>query len=152
EWEWMKHYSVAAGLKKLFVFVENYLDPSLRDDKSAFFQDFESALKKSDITGENVENAFRNYLYKLSEVSNMEVCGMYHATATQTLHVFARTHAAPYNYYYRTAMAPAGPNNNSWTWAPWQPVQLDIKSIDDGENSGVHLMPVIWKKRLFLFW
>src|SRR5262249_3572753 len=30
EWEWMKHYSVAAGLKKLFVFVQNYLDPSLR--------------------------------------------------------------------------------------------------------------------------
>jgi hypothetical protein len=152
EWEWMKHYSVSAGLKKLFVYVENYLHPSLRDDKSAFFRDFESALKKGDITADNVESAFRDYLHKLNQVSNMEACGMYHDTATQTLHVFARTHAAPYNYYYRVATAPAGANSNSWTWSPWEPVQLDIKSIDDDDNSGVHLMPVVWKKRLFLFW
>lgn len=152
EWEWMKHYSVAAGLKKLFVYVEDFLDPSLRDDKSAFFIEFESALKKSDITATSVEDAFRDYLYNLIEVSNMEVCGVFYDPDAETLHVFARTHAAPHNYYYRTATAPAGANSNSWTWTPWQPVQVDIKSIDDGDNSGVHLMPVIWKKRLFLFW
>jgi len=152
EWEWMKHYSVSAGLKKLFVYVENYLDPSLRDDKSAFFKEFESALKKSDTTSDNVENAFRDYLHKLCAVSNIDVCGVSYESIAQTLHVFARTHAAPYSYYYRTATALAGVEGDSWTWDPWQPVQLDIKSVDDGDNSGVHLMPVIWKKRLFLFW
>ncbi len=151
EWEWLKHYSIAAGLKKLFVFVENYLDPSLRDDKSPFFTDFEAVLKKNDITDENAESAFRDYLYKLNEVRNLEMCGMYNDTDTQILHVFARTNAAPYSYYYRTATNSTRVFN-SWTWAPWQPVQLDIKSIDDGANSGVHLIPVVWKKRLFLFW
>jgi hypothetical protein len=151
EWDWMKHYSVYAGLKKLFVYVENYLDPSLRDDKSPFFLDFESAIKKGDITDENVENAFRDYLYKLNEVSNMEQRGMYYDSDTQTIYVFARTHAAPYNYYFRTAST-SSLNADAWTWAPWEQVQLDIKSIDAGNASGVHLMPVLWKKRLFLFW
>ncbi|HMG69408.1 MAG TPA: neuraminidase-like domain-containing protein, partial [Chitinophagaceae bacterium] len=144
EWEWMKHYRISAGLKKLFVYVENYLDPSLRDDKSEFFKELESELNKSDITDINAENAFRDYLHKLNEVSKMEMCGMYNDTDTKTLHVFARTHAAPYNYYYRT-------QDSYGHWAAWEKLQLDIKSIDDGDDSGVHLMPVIWKKRLFLF-
>ena len=145
EWDWMKHYSIAAGLKKLFVYVENYLDPSLRDDKSPFFEELESELKENDITDENAENAFRDYLYKLNEVSNMEMCGLYNDEETKSLHVFARTHSAPYNYYYRT-------QDSYGYWSAWEQVQLDIKSTDDGNNSGVHLMPVIWKKRLFLFW
>lgn len=151
EWDWLKHYSIAAGLKKLFVYVENYLDPSLRDDKSPFFLDFESAIKKGDVTDENVENAFRDYIHKLNEVSNMECCGCCFDQPGGTLYVFARTHAAPYNYYYRTASSKDS-TYNSWEWPPWQQVQLDIKSIDDGANSGVHLVPVLWKKRLFLFW
>ena len=151
EWEWMKHYSIAAGLKKLFVYVENYLDPSLRDDKTPFFLDFETAIKKGDITKDNVENAYRDYLISLNEVANMEVCGMYNDTATLTLHVFARTHAAPYTYYYRTATGSAT-LQNAYTWTAWEEVQLDIKSVDDGANSGVHLVPIVWKKRLFLFW
>jgi len=151
EWNWLKHYSVAAGLKKLFVYVENYLHPSLRDDKSQFFVDFESSLKKNDITDQNVENAFRDYLYKLSEVSNVEVCGMWHDRDTETIHVFARSHAAPYSYYYRKATNNSD-TQNSWSWFPWEKVELDIKSIDDGDKSGVHLMPVVWNKRLILFW
>lgn len=151
EWEWMRHYSVAAGLKELFVFVENYLDPSLRDDKTPFFLDFESAIKQGDITADNVENAFRDYLYSLNEVSNLEVCGMYNDTATLTLHVFGRTHNAPYTYYYRTATGSAT-MEDAYTWTAWEEVDLDIKSIDNAENSGVHLMPIAWKKRIFLFW
>lgn len=145
EWEWMKNYSVAAGLKKLFVYVENYLDPSLRDDKSPFFKDLEAELKKADITDQTVENAFRSYLYKLNEVSYLEICGMYDDKKTQTLHVVARTHAAPYNYYYRI-------KDKFNCWSPWEQVQLDIKTIENGDNSGVHLMPVVWKKRVFLIW
>ncbi len=145
QWDWMKHYSVAAGLKKLFIYVENYLDPSLRDDKSPFFKEFESHLKKSDITESNCEDGFREYLYKLNEVSNMDICGVYNHIFKDTLYVFARTHAAPYNYYFRTQ------NANKY-WSPWENVPLDIKSADKGADSGVHLMPVVWKNRLFLFW
>jgi hypothetical protein len=82
-------------------------------------------------------------------VANLEVCGMYQENyedgKLKYLHVFARTHNAPYKYFYRR-----------WTeyrkWSAWEKVQLDIRSVEDGDNSGVHLIPVVWKKRLFLFW
>jgi hypothetical protein len=61
------------------------------------------------------------------------------------LHVFARTHNAPYKFFYRKW-------NEYMKWSAWEKVQLDIRSVEDGDNSGVHLIPVVWKKRLFLFW
>ena len=145
EWDWLKHYPVGAGLKKLFVYVENYLEPSLRDDKSQFFKDFEAGLGKNDITDQNAEDVFRTFLYKLNDAANLDLSGMFNDTDTNTLHVFARTHAAPYSYYYRRRDAYGH-------WTPWEQLQMDIKSIEDDVNSGIHLMPIVWKKRLFLFW
>ena len=68
----------------------------------------------------------------------------------QYLHVFARTHNAPYKYFYRRG-------TSTGNGAPWERVPLDIRVVEDpsaqhGENSGVHLVPVVWKQRLFLFW
>lgn len=145
-WEWMKNYRVWEANRKVFLYPENWLDPELRDDKSPFFKELESELLQNDITDFSVESAFRNYLDKLNEVSNLELCGMYQDQETKTLHIFGRTHAAPYQYYYRTF------NTQHKSWTAWDKVQLDIRSVDDKENKGVHLIPVVWKKRLFLFW
>ncbi len=144
-WEWMKNYRVWEANRKVFLYPENWLEPEWRDDRSPFFKELESELVQNDITERSVENAFRNYLGKLDEVANLEVCGMYQDTDTEMIHVFARTHNIPYQYYYRTW-------NKYMKWSAWEKVQLDIRSVDDGDNSGVHLMPVVWKKRLFLFW
>lgn len=145
QWSWLQNYSVAAAWKQMCVDVENYLDPSLRDDKTPFFEQLEADLFKSDITAGTAEDAYRNYLFSLSEVSNLEVCGVYDDKANQTLHVFARNHSAPYTYYYRYL-------TSGYAWSAWEEVPLDIKSIDDRDNSGVHLVPVVWNNRLFLFW
>jgi hypothetical protein len=154
EWEWMKHYSIYAGLKKIPVYLENYLDPSLRDDKSEFFLDFEAEIKKGDITDENAENAFRNYVNKLDEVAHVDVCGFYEDTDTDTIYVFASTRSHPPKYFFRT-------RDKQSHWQPWQQVELDIKQVNNTHNKdldkangtiGVHLIPVVWNKRLFLFW
>ena len=144
-WEWMKNYRVWEANRKVFLYPENWLEPEWRDDRSPFFKELESELVQNDITEKSVENAFRNYLGKLNEVANLEVCGMYEDTDTEMIHVFARTHNIPYQYCYRTW-------NKYMKWSAWEKVQLDIRSVDDGDNSGVHLIPVVWKKSLFLFW
>ncbi len=54
-----------------------------------------------------------------------------------TLHVFGRTFHTPHIYYYRRLL-----NNSEWT--PWEKVPVDIQ--------GDHLIPVIWNRRLYLFW
>lgn len=148
-WEWMKNYRVWEVNRKIFLYPENWLEPEWRDDRSAFFKDLESELVQNDITDRSVENAFRNYLSKLNLVSNLDVCGTYQENDANgdlaLLHVFARTHTAPYQFFYRTW-------NAYRKWSAWDKVPVDIRVVENGNNSGVHLVPVVWKNRLFIFW
>src|SRR5207253_5301911 len=59
-------------------------------------------------------------------------------TAIDVLHVFGRTRAGtPKVYYYRKLVDAA-------YWTAWERVELDINSD--------HLIPLIWNRRLHLFW
>ena len=148
-WGWMEYYRVWEVNRKIFITPENWLEPEWRDDKSQFFKELESELTQNDITDNTVETAFRNYLIKLNTVANLDICGMYQENYLdgnmKLLHVFGRTHNAPYQFFYRTC-------SSTFKWSAWEKVQLDIRVTEDGDNSGVHLMPVVWKSRLFLFW
>ena len=148
-WEWMKNYRVWEANRKVFCYPENWLEPEWRNDRSEFFKEMESYLVQNDITERSVDQGFRNYLTSLNEVANLDVCGMYRENyddgKLRYLHVFARTHNVPYKFFYRRW-------NKDMKWSAWEKVELDIRSVEDGDNSGVHLIPVVWKKRLFLFW
>ncbi len=145
-WEWMKNYRVWEANRKVFVYPENWIEPELRDDKSPFFKDLESELLQNDITEGTAETAFRNYLYQLNKVAKLDICGMYEDTRNRMTHYFGRTTGTPYTYYYRRY------HQEEAHWSAWEPVDLDIQGIEDGDQSGVHLIPVVWKDRLFLFW
>ena len=148
QWEWMKNYRVWEANRKVFLYPENWLEPEWRDDRSPFFRDLEGEITQNDITSAGTEQAFRNYVKQLNEVSQLEIVGMYNDGDTGFTHIFGRSHAAPYQYYYRTLNTPAPP----FQWSAWDKVQVDIRGTEEGENSGVHLVPIVWKSRLFLFW
>ena len=63
------------------------------------------------------------------------------SNAVDTLHVFGRTRGVPHIYYYRRRIASGG---ETMYWTPWEKVELDIE--------GDHLIPVVWNRRLYLFW
>ncbi len=148
-WEWMRYYRVWEANRKVFLYPENWLFPEWRNDRSEFFKDLESYLVQNDITERSVEQAFRNYLTSLNEVANLEVCGLhredYDDGSLKFLHVFGRTHNLPYKFFYRRW-------NQYGKWSAWEKVPVDIRSVDGEGGAGVHLAPVAWKKRLFLFW
>ena len=156
QWKWMKNYRVWEANRKVFLYPENWVEPELRDNKSPFFKDLENQLLQNEVTMDTVEDAFLNYLEKLDEVARLEIVGMYHQeeypegavsesgdvrTGAQPivnlLHVFGRTRGTPHIYYYRQWV-------NSSYWTPWEKVDVDIE--------GNHLIPVIWNRRLHLFW
>ena len=142
QWEWMKNFRVWEANRKVFLYPENWIEPELRDDKSPFFKELETQLLQSDITAVTAEDAFLSYLDKLHAVARLEICGMYTQTETENdatvkiLHVFGRTHQTPHIYYYRQL---AG-----GVWTPWEKVDLDIE--------GNHLIPIVYNRRLYLFW
>ncbi|AOM79320.1 neuraminidase-like domain-containing protein [Pedobacter steynii] len=146
QWEWMKLYRVWEANRKVFLYPENWIEPELRDNKSPFFTALESELLQSEVTAESVETALMNYLHKLDEVGRLDIYGMFQDPTANEIHVFGRTFSGPTQYYYRKL------NLATHEWTPWDKVEVDIQNNEEGESSGVHLIPVVWNRRLYLFW
>ncbi len=145
-WEWMRNYRVWEANRKVFLYPENWIEPELRDNKSPFFEEFETELLQGEATDERVERAFRRYLEKLDDVARLEICGLYRQRETNQdgtvtkdiLHVFARTRNEPHAYYYCSRDLSIG------TWTNWEEIEVRIE--------GDHLIPAVHNGRLMLFW
>lgn len=146
EWKWMKNYRVWEANRRVFLYPENWIEPELRDNKTPFFKELESELLQNEVNNDNVEKVLMNYLEKLDDVAKLDICGMYEDEEAGEVHVFGRTLNMPSIYYYRKL----NKKNNIWT--AWEKVQLDIQGKEEGNDSGVHLIPVVWNRRLYLFW
>lgn len=148
QWNWMKNYRVWEANRKIFLFPENWLEPELRDDKTPFFSEMLNELSQNEATEENVENALLNYLNKLDEISHLEVCGIHHQQddlnplkngyELDVWHVIGRTKSEPHAYYYRSY------DENYGKWSAWE--QIDV------EFEGNQIVPVVYNRRLYLFW
>ena len=143
EWRWMKLYRLWEANRKVFLYPENWIDPTLRDDKSIFFAELEEALLQGDVTKQSAEDAYVAYLEKLRQVARPEVVGMYREyekignnSYVDQLHVVARTPDSPHRYFYR--------RREGKVWTPWEPLLGDI--------SGRHIMPMVYGGRLYVFW
>jgi peptidoglycan hydrolase-like protein with peptidoglycan-binding domain len=138
QWQWISRYRVWEANRRVFLHPENWIDPALRREKSPFFTELENELLQGEVTRDTAEAAYRGYLEKLAAVSRLEVVGTYHqASNPPVLHVFGRKQGQPPTYYYRQWI-------DSSRWTAWQKVELDI--------TGEHLLPVVWNRRLYLFW
>ncbi|MGY6274243.1 Tc toxin subunit A-related protein [Methylomonas sp. MgM2] len=164
-WNWMQRYRVWEANRKVFLYPENWIESNLRDDKSPFFKELESELLQKDISKQNVTDALKSYLYKVDEVANMEVIGLYidgiRSTSPQgevkwsenaKLHIFSRTRNAPYIFYYRFLAL------DEMNWYPWEKMQVDIPNYDvvnpvtqEVTGNGTFLSPVVWNGRLLIF-
>ena len=148
QWKWMKNYRIWEANRKVFFYPENWIEPELRDDKSPFFKELENDILQNEITHDNVETAYLNYLHKVDEVAHLDVCGVYHEQEDlgpgevlyerDMLHVVGRTKAVPHLYYYRRY------DLNYSTWSAWEKIDLDI--------TGDQLVPVVYNRKLHLFW
>ena len=147
-WEWMKHYRIWEANRKVFLYPETYILPELRDDKTPFFRELETELLQNELTGETIEKAFRNYLYKLDEVARLDIRAFCKEDEDEIYHVFGRTWNPPYVYYYRRGAFTRSGDPGEWT--PWERVDLDIPS--DPRTSADHLIPVVSDGRLYLLW
>lgn len=162
KWEtWMKNYQLWRPARDIFIRTPMYIRWNLLDRKSEAFRAFEQDLRKQDLTdaerpdlppGHWAEKAFMNFLEKVDEVAKLEICGQYHDAEARILHVFGRTQSQPYRFYYRTLNNYTGRGPTQGEWSAWERVPLDIDIAPDEKTSGVHVMPVVWNRRLYLFW
>ena len=153
EWSWRKNYRVWEANRKVFLWPENYIEPDLRDDKTPLFRDLEEELLQTDITEQNVLDAYAKYLKGFEEVASLTIAGAYHAVSPRgartddVLHLFGVSSDDPPTFYYRTCEHLIGSGrdpNQAALWTPWRPVGVQI--------SGRTVSPVVHAGRLHVFW
>src|SRR5262245_5570098 len=135
----MSQYRVWQANREVFLYPENWIDPTLRTNKSPFFSELQQELKQSDFTNEVAEVALQHYLEKLEAVARLDVCGTFHdmEDGRDLYHVVARSQGSPPIYYSRQWI-------DSSRWTPWQKIDLDISSD--------HVLPIVWNGKHYLCW
>jgi peptidoglycan hydrolase-like protein with peptidoglycan-binding domain len=148
QWKWMQNYRVWEANRKVLLYPENWILPELRDDKTPFFKELESALLQDDVTDLNVERALLSYLEKLDQTARLDIVAMRVQDEFEpqekfrtVVHLFGRTPNPAHAYFYRRYVVT---RNGAASWTPWEAVPVDLQ--------GSLIAPVIFHRRLYLFW
>lgn len=154
-WEWRRAYRVWEANRKVFLWPENYLEPSIRDDKTPLFTELEDALAQGDLDEPSILAAYATYLQGLDELASLKIAGAYHDVGSDddVLHLIGVTATDPATFYYRSVTdvasmvdliaRPAAPERGT-VWGHWQ--KLDLAS------PSRYVSPVVHQGRLHLFW
>jgi hypothetical protein len=168
EWDWRKNYRVWEANRKVFLYPENYIDPTLRDNKTHIFKELEDELLQEKITKESAETAYKKYVSQFNELTKLRFAGAYYESIPMDtnywnlgntnntgffllcavffpvesneskFYFFGRTHTDPYQYYYRTY------NHYKQVWGNWIKMEVAIESAE--------ISALVYRGKLYVFW
>lgn len=168
-WDWMQKFTTWQANRKVFLFPENWAEPSLRDDRSEQFLAVEAAVLKTNLTKEKINEIVRQYIYSCHEVADLEIISYFWESEQSergTYHFFARTRTAPYLYYHRELkitgvyedfLSEKNVFRPEQSWHPWTKLDIEIPTYETewtGEaltRVGNYILPSLYRGRLFLF-
>jgi len=134
EWAWRSAYRFWEANIKVLLYPECWIDPFLRTNNTPLLEQSISLLSQDEATEEACEAIVYDYLSGLDKIARLDIRAF--LNDGDILHVFGRTWVAPYEYFYR--------RREHGQWTPWENIGIDIE--------GVHVIPVIFFRRLWLFW
>ncbi|OAL53444.1 hypothetical protein IQ07DRAFT_562294 [Pyrenochaeta sp. DS3sAY3a] len=164
-WEWRQHYTLWEAHTNMFLYPENWIDPSLRDDKSPQFEQLESTLMQKNLSVKTFVGAIQTYIYDLNEIASLDIVTYLHETAKSKdaksklpddiFHFFGRTRVSPITFYYRNVTILGG--SRDVFWKPWTKIETSLPAVENGfegarlDNTGSYLLPLLLQGRLYLF-
>lgn len=159
-WDWISTYRMWEANRRVFLYPENYIDPSLRRGASPEFSGLIDELLQGRPTDEHVAKAVTDYFEAVEDIATLAHVGAYKLAdeereagqTDQQSYLVARTRTTPYTYYVRAftrsllrdSKKAGAPTGESIVWQPWRKVEATIDSPD--------VAPVVAFDRLFLFW
>ncbi|TGZ79090.1 hypothetical protein EX30DRAFT_350599 [Ascodesmis nigricans] len=161
-WEYTRSYPLWEANRRVFLYPENYIDPTLRDNKTDLFKNLEAAIMQRDISMKNIGDAIKAYIHGAHDMGDLDIVTyLWDRTDDDNgiFHFFARTRMAPYKYYHRMLEVKTliGGMVPYFFWSPWAALELDIPVMEvdlDGTNvasPGIYLIPALQDDRLHLF-
>ncbi|SFV88902.1 Insecticidal toxin complex protein TccB3 [hydrothermal vent metagenome] len=150
-WQWISNYRVWEANREIYLYPENYLEPSLRKNQSKEFQDFSQTLLQNEITTESVQVAFKKYFQGFKQVADLHYLSSYYTETNDkqaVYYFFAVSKMHPPQYYYCTYTYPLNDNfdfQNKGVWSLWNKVGVNI-------NNSKNITPIYCFGKLMLFW
>ncbi|KAM7187809.1 hypothetical protein V8F33_011024 [Rhypophila sp. PSN 637] len=170
-WAWMQKYTLWEANRKVFLYPENWVDPTLRDSKTQLFKSIEDAMTQTNLDDKAICKAIRSYVYGADDTANLRIEGCYwdrapikldksageQVTGEGSFHFFARTRNSPYHFYYRRLDYISRAALPATSFTAWEKLPFDVRSHDidhDGKSlahPGAYIVPVVWRNRLVIF-
>ncbi len=158
-------YSIWSANQQLSYYPELFIDPALRMNKSAYFQQLENDINQNKIHVDTTQEAVLSYLSSFEEVANLTIINGYITTTDfkNGMYYFIGKSRAESVYYWRSVdmsqrvyknMHGTDPNRPKFdypppgAWSDWHKANLPI-SASAIERT---IRPVLFNERLFVFW
>ncbi|KAM0426814.1 hypothetical protein ACHAQK_012313 [Fusarium lateritium] len=72
-WQWMQRFTLWQANRRVFLFPENWADPTLRDDKSEPFKAIEGAVLQANLNKDKIIEIIRQYIHGAHRVADLEI-------------------------------------------------------------------------------
>lgn len=142
-----KRYSRWAGKEKLKYYAADYIDPTLRYNKTEIFTEFEQSINQAKLTENAVTNAIRKYLVRYETLAQLDLIASFKPNEKSAYFFIGRTKETPYQYFWRSAEEIKHNDKDTLSWSEWKKLDCPI----DGSKETYIAMG--WKKnRLSVNW
>ncbi|MCC8457445.1 insecticidal toxin complex protein TcaB [Photorhabdus aegyptia] len=146
-WDSFNHrYSTWAGKERLKFYAGDYIDPTLRLNKTEIFTAFEQGISQGKLKSELVESKLRDYLISYDTLATLDYITACQGKDNKTIFFIGRTQNAPYAFYWRKlTLVTDGGKLKPDQWSEWRAINAGISEAYSGhvepfwENNKLHI-------------
>jgi len=143
-WDTFRYsYRVWEANRRVMMYPEEFLLPSLRTKKTPLFEQAQIELEQEEPGVDSAQRTIRNYVQSLNLIGSLEIVSALNhklTTGEDATILISRTKSHPHKYYFCSLFR----DGQQMEWSPWHEITVDI------ESDGV--LPVIHNGKFYLFW
>ena len=122
---WRSSYRMWEAARKVLMFSENWLTPSVRLEKSPEFAELETSLQVQGLNNRAAEQSFRRYVVDVARYTNPMVACVTRAR-NGNMHMLART-ASEYEIPIYRSGTKVPDRKHAWRWSAWETLPFPLK-------------------------
>lgn len=142
-----KRYARWAGKEKLMYYAADYIDPTLRYNKTELFNTFEQSINNSKLTEKSVKSALQSYLISYEKLSQIDTIKELYVEDIKTYFFLGKTRESPCQYYCRSSEKTAD-KGEGLIWSEWKKVNCNI----NGTEEKLFIDMSWYRNRLYICW
>lgn len=148
-WNWIASYRIWEANRKVFLYPENYIDTTLRQEQSPEYSELSKELMQSRLSEDFIQTAFINYFKRIERLSQLIFCEAVSTDSCDELgsykliYLLARDCYEPVEYYLRQLTVYQN-NPGKVIWDYWRKI--------NGQINSDYVSATVFNNNLLIFW